>query len=245
MKLEKLKTDLKENCKGDTALWFSSGKDSLLLLEVMKELRLKFDVLRFDDGWTPEQRKIADKHARRHHVALFSYPPRTAVLFGNGKDITLAAEYPVGKNGELFTIIRDIVDDDGKGKRCIHDIKINRNDRITPPVAFETHILGSKKGDRHYAFGSKPPMPARIKIGHAQFVQPLYEWTDKDVFKALRSYGIDYVEPTEQQNSGNLVSCNLCMHGKAVFCPKDKKEIPAWEWDAKGNLSAWQNRGKE
>jgi len=163
---------------GGIVLYFSGGKDSRLLLETMLAESIPFWVLRFDDGWTRTQRKVVDDIAIKHSLRVYSYPPLTSDLVGDGNgNLSLVSDYAVGGFGEFLPVIRDFVD----GDRCAVDLTFDTSGKPVAPIRFATHVLGSKKSDRHYTFGDDAPIsgPA-FKIGKQKFVAPLYDWTDSD-----------------------------------------------------------------
>lgn len=239
-KLAQLKNYLSELCAANNCvLWLSGGKDSLLLLQVL--LTEKFSVLRFDDGWTREQKEIVNNLIKKHSLQVFSYPPKSAVLFGDGNgEITLACAYGVGAKGEAVSILRDLV----HGSRCAFDVNIKISERANPPVIFDVNIWGSKKGEPHYAFSGGDVVPAKEwSAGNAKFVCPLYDWTDAEVLEALKLFGINYVEPPDQLNTGNVSACTNCLKGKTgepVDCPKKGKQIYSIEWNPQEKLKNWQ-----
>ena len=239
-KLEQLKEYLAAICGANNcALWLSGGKDSQLLLQILLAEKLKFSVVRFDDGWSREQKEIVNELIKKHSLQVFSYLPQAATLFGNSAgDLTFACAYAVSPNAS-FTVLRDIV----PGERCSLDIKIKTSEKASPPVYFKTHILGSKKGEKHYAFDGRDVVPEKAwLVGQAKFVCPLYEWTDAEVLEALQTFGIDYVEPPEELNTGNVSCCTLCLQGKErVFCPKEEKEIYSIPWSPTKKLKDWQD----
>lgn len=246
-KLKQLIKDLGELCITKRAgLWLSGGKDSLLLLKILVAEHLPFDILCFEDGWTKEQKRVVGAIIDQHKIPVYSYLPRSMVLFGDGKnEITLACGYLVGANGEQVSLLKDFV----PGARCAFDVNIEYSKRDTPPMLYGVNIWGTKKGESHYSFeGASFTTKPEWTVGEAHFAAPLFDWFDAEVIEALKLYGVDYREPTEQLNTGNIPACTNCLRENAAgetLCPKTDRFIPLVKWNPSEKLKTWQqlNRG--
>ena len=245
--LEALRETLRSLASNDTALWFSGGKDSRLLLEVMIAEDIPFSVLRFDDGWTYEQKKIVDEFTVRYGLRVYSYPPRVADLIGDGgENLSIVADYPVSPDGHHHTIVRDLAD----GTRCGADLVFNQTGHVSPPIYFKTHIVGAKASDRHYTLGDEPVVRSMDWLnGDRYFIAPLFNWTDDEVLRALLDLGISHhAADRPELDTGNTVACSLCLRSKdRVFCPKSQSYIDPVAWSPNDKLEQFRlqyaNRG--
>ena len=238
-KLSRLKRRLR-GLDGEVALWLSGGKDSRLLLEVLLDIGASFSILRFADGWSREQRRVIDELTIAHNLRVYTYRPNVGILVGDGAgEITLIKGYPVGSRGEPAMLFRDFV----PGSKCAFDAVGPLAERIvTPPVKFDLHLVGTKRGETHWALnGHEFLQTKRWEIGDVDFFAPLYRWSDADVIKALREYGIEWQKPSDAMDTGNIAVCDACLHGvNEVFCPKADKAIPAYNWSPLDNLKAYR-----
>lgn len=227
---------------GHTALWLSGGKDSRLLLEVMKRDALSFIVLCFDDTFTRVQKRMVERLAREFDLEIFSYPPTAFSFVSDDKEIAAVFHYAVGRKGETLAGIRDIVHDREAGRCMQKDFKVGFAASPLPPVFVENHILGSKRSDRHFIFGNRSPVKEReFSIGEAKFFAPLFDWTDEDVYNALGELGVNPFPVTDETDTGNFFACSLCLTEKEEFiCPQTKEKIQPVQWDGRGNLEAWR-----
>jgi 3'-phosphoadenosine 5'-phosphosulfate sulfotransferase (PAPS reductase)/FAD synthetase len=222
----------------DACLWLSGGKDSRLLLEIAMRVRPDLPILRFETGWSREQREIVDALTLKHDLTVYTYFPTTAALVGDGKGIALAAHYAINRRGTVFPLLSDIV----PGKKCSFDLEITLSEQFWPPVFFKTHIIGSKRNETHFALAGRDAIPGvSWQDGDAMFLAPLYEWTDSDVLAALTGLGIDYKEPSEELDTGNIACCTACLKEEGeVWCPKEEKTISATGWSPQESLREWQ-----
>lgn len=243
-KLNQLKTDLTAICKSKSVcLWFSGGSDSRLLLEILLSEKLNFCILSLTETWTRAQQSVIDKLVMDRNVAVYSYLPQSAMLIGDGDQITMAQSYAVGANGEEVMILRDIVD--GKPFRCGLDINMKIADKTFPPIIFDNHIWGTRGEDRHYVFGDEPVITTSAwRNGAVNFFAPLLKWSKSDVTRALKDLGIDYETPADDLDTGNLVVCAACFHGNPVVCPKTQTMIEPIDWNPAANLAVCRERNQ-
>jgi hypothetical protein len=240
--VKSIRQKLREICEsGSTALWFSGGKDSRLLLEWMLADGLSFSILCFDEGWTREQRRTVDAVIGKYDLKVYTYLPARAHLFGDGDELTLAAHYAVGRGGETVPVLRDVVHDE---KRCaIDEIKIRFDASGATPVFFENHVLGSKRREYHYAFGKREVVTApEFALGGARMFSPLFFLSDNHVWKELGKIGVRNPGALpENLDTGNLPACTNCLLGTGeVYCPKTGAPIATVDWDKEKNLEAWR-----
>ena len=239
-KLEILRKALKPRLTDKTAcLWFSGGKDSRLLLEMILQEGIKIPVLRFDDGWTLEQKKMLHTAVKNRHLPLYSYRPTAGMMMGDDDgNLAYAAMYPVSAAGLAIPIVRDII----PGERCAFDIQFDFSGRSTPPVRFALNVVGSKKRDVHFTFGETGHVPGESwYIGETEFYAPLYGWTDREVLQGLRELDVDYVPPSDEEDTGNIPACTKCLTAtEPVLCPKVETMIDPYPGDLKGNLKRFR-----
>lgn len=200
--LELLKQTLRERCDQASALWYSGGKDSRLLLEIVKAENLPCTVLRFDDGWTIQQKLAAYENA---DVLLYTYRAIDFLMVGDAEQTSLVAFYPIDGSTSM-PVLKDFV----PGTRHIPSLRLEYSDLL--PVQFTTHIVGSRQSDRHYAVGDRATIPEEEwQIGSCTIIAPLYGWSDTEVVEALKIYNVDYVPPREDLDTGNIPVCPECL----------------------------------
>jgi hypothetical protein len=158
---------------------------------------------------------------------------------GEDGQMSMVSGYSIGRTGEFAFTTRDIV----PGPRCAFDLEIPEAEFSSAPILFDTHIVGSKKCDRHFTLKDHSPIPGPSwRVGKKTFIAPLYDWSDKDVINALAELGVDYEKPSEELDTGNIPMCSKCLtsRGEDVLCPKTNVMISGIEWSPEGNLAAWR-----
>lgn len=210
-------------------LFLSGGSDSLLLLNVLLDLKAVFAVLTFDETFSPAQKKVIDELVYEHDLRVFGYKPQAAYFIGDAGNLAFIEEYGM-LDGSTIPFIRDCIG----GEKCSFDVMVET--RANVPVGYDLNILGTRKTDWHWSFGRMMQQPE-----HKNFIAPLWEWTRADVRAGLKSYGV--AKPLV--DTGNYEFCTRCLEGNGrVFCPKQQKEIDSVDWDARAMLGAFQTKFK-
>lgn len=224
--------------KNSVCLHLSGGADSLLLLEAMIELNVNFGVLHLDDGFSRRQKKtiwsIIEKH---RELQIFSYPARTHLLIGKHRKLALVSYYAVN-NKMSFPLLRDII----PGEKCAFEMNLETAGVAFPPIEFDAHIRGSRFDDTHWSV-KRVLTKAKIQCAGKMFYAPLAQWTREEVLAGLKEFGIDWVEPTDDADTGNLSCCSVCLQPNkkgSVFCPKAQKMIPIVKWKPAENLKIFR-----
>lgn len=232
-KLERLKKSLTNIGSRPVLLW-SGGLDSTLILAVMKDIGAKFDIFQAREMWTRAQKRKIDNLIKHWDLQVYSYPMTRANFIGQGKEISAVFEYAIGNLS--FPHIRDVIE----GDSCIAELaELER--AAQPPIIWDLHIIGTRQNDNHYAVGNNQMIPsARFEIEGTKFFAPLFDWTRSEVKEALAFYGLDNVDVSEAEDTGNISLCSKCLHGEQVFCPKEQKLIESVDWNAESNLQAFR-----
>ena len=128
-----------------TVLWWSGGLESTLLLALLRQQPHHFDIVQMRDLWTKGQRKKSDDLIKEWKLKVFILPSANKFFIGQGDEITLVDEYPVGNS--TIPMLRDVVE----GTQCLGDMDKFRAPYA--PINWDLHIVGSRKDDTHYAGG--------------------------------------------------------------------------------------------
>lgn len=234
LRLRSLKRRIAELLSGDKSvcLWFSGGKDSLLLLKVMLEANKPFGILRFDDGWNREQKKAIDAIQMDNDLQVFSYPAVNHILVGENGDLSMVSQYAVDGYGSTAMLVRDLVDETSV---CGIDLKLETATMKVAPAEWDVHVWGSKRTDQHYICGDKPLIDKPDwAVGTKTFTAPLLDWTDAQVQSGLKTYGVT----APSVRTGDIFACSNCLQGQGrVFCPKENTEIDSVVWQPAKNLA--------
>lgn len=208
-KLEELKERLSRYCDNDSILAWSGGKDSMLILSVMKELGYTGPVLAFPYFWSNHQLEFIKKALVELSLEIVFYRP-TSVQTSQEH---IVAKYQLG--GKPLPIIMDVL----PGLTCGLDLVNKSLVGVVPHFHWKTLLVGSKKTDFH-----KKGDPLSFK-GIEEVIAPLWEWTDEEVLETIKKEGYLYdtrVYDDEDitADTGNFVGCMNCFTNLHTYCPK-------------------------
>lgn len=208
-------------------LWFSGGKDSTLLLDLLLAADVNISLLVFQDLWSRSHRKYVQSVVAEKDLKCFFYSPVGIETTHNGTIV--APIYNV--NEEVIPILMDVKPRDNI---CGHD-KIQKVAEkayleVKPPYIFDLTFVGSKETDSHK--GKDTLLP---RFERTQVVAPLWQWTDEEVWDAILLREIPYnrsqYNPDGSRcgdDNGDFIGCLNCyrIEDEEVYCPKTETIIP-------------------
>lgn len=165
------------------ALWLSFGKDSLLLLHLVRELGYHPTLIWYRD-WIPPQ---AARVIKEWDLTVFSYAPACRYKVGE----SVVSEYSVGP--ARFPVIADVSADG-------HSV----GQMVTPYFHYDYDytLFGYKAADTHPLITTT--FAREIQLGPTRVIAPLYDMTDDDVLDAIATRAIPY-EPYND----DVLDCDL------------------------------------
>lgn len=172
------------------ALFLSFGKDSLLLLKLLRDAGFNGPSYYFG-----ELSKLAEMKIINDNLTVYSWPPADRYFAPNGTGLAQIDEYVVGNT--LLPVVSPIVE----GGNCTHGVY----EKYTRPFKFphDVTFTGYKKGETCDAVGVV--FPKQIDIGVTTLLSPLFDWTDGKVIRACKKFGIEY------EDSNTVEYCHDCL----------------------------------
>lgn len=194
------------------ALLFSGGKDSLLLLDIVRKIR-PVTIIHFYDRLHPEVERIL----KLWDLDILSWQPAHQYFIPFGDDPALVSEYSFG--AARLPVVTGIMQ--SKDKCEIEKLRFERMPHFDYP--FDVTLWGYKRGDdRHPIMGEA--FPICFDLGTTRMLAPLYHWSDEDVLSEIARRELPY-EPF----SDELKMCEKC-----------KGSLGAW--DKETSLQFFANR---
>lgn len=210
------------------AVLSSFGKDSVLLLNLVREVRSDFTVLWFRTG---QSEHFARRIIREWRLTVYSWAPSDVYLLANNGDRTLVHEYSFGEH--RLPVLIDLA----AGNSCALTKFTDRTPQLFLP--FDVILTGYKDCDEHWVKGNSPLFQEGTTVGHARMFAPLRHLSDEQVRAAIFDRKIPF-EPTPDE----LPLCTSCMTAGPgqVFCPEVDHMIPAMQWEKDKSLTAFKQR---
>lgn len=219
----------------------SFGKDSVLLLHLVREQQEDVPVLWLRQDLLPQQRAFAERLIIEWDLTVYGVLPidQYIVPAANGR-LSLIREY--GFNGDSFPVVHDIV----SGDRCA--LKLAQAKTPMPiEFPFDLVFTGFKESDSHPLLG-RLAWPENATIGGARLCAPLRNLTDELVWQATLDLHLPYNQAKydahrEAADPDCVVACTNCLAGPGrVYCPDEQREILGFAWDHEESRRAFQKR---
>lgn len=183
------------------AVLWSGGKDSTVLLHLVRRFRPDVDVICWRVPFLPAKWEFHERLAREWNLTVYDFPPAWAALcHGNGR-IDLMEAYAIG--AQALVVARG-TEPFESGNRNVETGKGNRDwvcgrawlERPKAPVVdFPWDVLfhGHKSGDEDPCSG---PVPLKLdvaeRVGCAKTYYPLRDWSDEAVTDYTLEEGIPW-----------------------------------------------------
>lgn len=212
------------------AVLCSFGKDSLLLLHLVREVKESVPVIWFRTGL---DETFAKETIKALNLTAYSYSPADVYLLANPDtdQRSIIHEYSFGRDRLPVTI------DLAPGDRCSLTAFPTRTPQLFQP--WDVIFVGWKDSDSHWLKGSTPFPEDGFMLGRAQVHAPLRHMSDTQIFAALYDLQIPY-RPT----ADSLPLCVNCMEPgpDEVWCPERQQYIARHVWESDLSLSAFRKR---
>jgi len=218
----------------------SFGKDSMVLLDLIKSAGFKLPVLFFREPFFPRKYEFANKIILDNDYVVYDYPPlKTALMKGNGQ-VEVINLYQVGTEREYIYLPTGI-SQPIKGESFLCGL----NDLLAKPTGtfrfpWDTILIGHKSSDHDPMFGEVKLKTDTVRTGPIKLVLPLKDFTDEDIWEYHRLFSLPVHESRYDSTNGwkehkNLTAnpdyfpaCVRCIdrdEERTVFCPKVGKRI--------------------
>lgn len=231
--MNEIRENIKQVLEGseNPCLLLSFGKDSLLLLWLIREVCPSIGILWYSVDITREQRRYAEKIIKLLDLTVYSYLPSDRYFLPNKEGLSIISEYSMG--GSILPNIRDIED----GDVCAITLNRNRTPHFVYP--FDTTFVGWKSTDEHFIVGKNFFPPDGVQLGPTKLFAPLRDLTDTQVLSAIKELDIPYEEVDD-----TIQICTSCLQAgsEKVYCPAQDAEIPRIVWNQEKRLSEFRQR---
>jgi 3'-phosphoadenosine 5'-phosphosulfate sulfotransferase (PAPS reductase)/FAD synthetase len=239
-------TALLRHFPGPHALMWSAGKDSMVLLHLIREVlpRREFGchsypvpIILHRTPYFPAKYEFADSIVRSWALEIYDYPPLACGVKCKPERLELVARYPFGGSAlDLPINTEEPVSrrDFACGLEWLH-----RPKQLGMQWPWATVFSGHKSSDVDPYEGPVPLAHDAADVGGVNVVFPLRHWSDDDVWQYIEDNHVPYDKrryagrlevPDKTLNPDYIHACVKCIDpretAERVMCPKLGKEIP-------------------
>jgi 3'-phosphoadenosine 5'-phosphosulfate sulfotransferase (PAPS reductase)/FAD synthetase len=219
------------------AVMCSFGKDSMVLLHLVREALGNVPVIYHRHPWFPAKNEFADSIIRSMGLEVHDYPPSMCGVKFDDNSLELVARYAFGNSGiDLPMNVEQPIPR--------RDFVCGLNDWMMRPKAaveypWRTAFIGHKSSDVDQFEGAVPLNADHVAAGGVDIVFPLRDWTDADAWDYIETNHVPYDKrryhnraelPDKWLNPDYLHACTKCIDprndAREVFCPKLNVSVP-------------------
>jgi 3'-phosphoadenosine 5'-phosphosulfate sulfotransferase (PAPS reductase)/FAD synthetase len=219
----------------------SFGKDSMVLLWILKRMGLFLPVLLFEDPKFPRKFAFAHSIIESLNLEVYDYPPvRMSMLYGKNGIPSHVAEYHTGSKYTI-ALPRNIIEYEDGDEEYLCGLAFLLRPTAPYPFPWDLLLIGHKDVDEDQIYG-KVPLKTRVVVrdeGPA-YAFPLKDWTHDDVWDYTETYDVPVQQSRYDQahraewkikyfNSDYFPLCIRCVDarrkGDTVFCPRFKRDL--------------------
>ena len=221
----------------------SFGKDSMVLLWILRRMGVDLPVVFYRDPWWPEKYAFAEHVIRECGLTAFDYAPVGVTLWEGKEIMAFTNHYQVGPlpHGILFLPKNILPPEPGRKFLCgLKDVLQRPTGNFNYP--WDMMLVGHKSSDQDQIAG-KIPLNVDLKQNSGlgpDLLFPLRHWTDADIWEYSRAFDVpqqpdryDRATGTEQPdkaaNSDYAHVCIACCDRRnkapSVHCPKFNIEV--------------------
>jgi hypothetical protein len=229
-----------------SAIMWSSGKDSMVLLHLIRELlpgselrthKYPIPIIWHRHPWFPAKNEFGEDIVRSWNLEVYDFPPLACGVKCKPERIELVARYPFGGGGMDLPI--NTVEPLKKRDFVCGLEWLNRPKSATFKWPWQTVFIGHKDSDIDPYEGPVPLEHDAADAGGVNLVFPLRRWTDDDIWQYIeenhvpfdkRRYAGRLENPDHWLNADYLHACCKCVDpretAQEVMCPKLNRMVP-------------------
>lgn len=232
------------------ALACSFGKDSMVMLALVREQMPEIPVLYFEAFPHPTKHAFAVQIAREWGLNLLLPKPIGRDLIATGGHVELIEIYEIAPKRLMYFPIEAHM-----GYVPDASAHCTLASFLTPPpintlMSFDAVFIGHRGDDDDPTYGDVPLASNVVDCGDFSYFYPLKDWTASDIWRASHILGVPqnlarYERQEMDANNDYYPLCTECLkpsNKDTAFCPQLGRDVPnrGNEMDLYGRREAWR-----
>lgn len=217
-------------------LMCSFGKDSMVLLHLLRSHGISVQSVFYTDPWFPEKYGFARKIIELWGLEVYDYPPAHVAMMYGKSIAAFVNQYQVGPK-TMLAVPKNIIeyqDGDKKWLCGLNDFLLRPKGTFEFP--WDVLLIGHKDVDSDQIYGDVPLHTRLLKRDEGpDYAYPMKDWTHDDVWDYTKKFKVpiqtsryDVAKRTEVDdkyyNSDYWPGCIRCIDkrlaGTMVSCPR-------------------------
>ena len=230
-------------CTYDSSvLFWSGGKDSMVLLHLMYSAGIRMPVVYFRDPFFPRKNRFVNLVIDSYLLECHDYPPLRVSLRHAPVMVALVSEYSTGPSSVAAVLKNTIEYQDGDDEgQFLCGVSFLRRPCASFAFPWKVAFIGHKDCDTDQIFG-EIPLHSNIVFRDEgpDYVFPLKEWSNDDIWDYTELFQVPVQAnrydvanrrewPDKTYNSDWYPTCIRCVDkrtpGATVYCPKNQVNI--------------------
>jgi hypothetical protein len=220
------------------AVLWSSGKDSMVLLHLCRQVCPEWPVIFFREPHQPRRYGFANQLIADWDLEVHDWPPAESRLCSQHGHTSIIHRFQCGPSRSIDMPV-DIVDTDEPG---VCGLEVFNRPKAAFALPWNCLFHGAKSSDADALAGAMPlRMDVVRNVAAPAFAFPIRDWTDADIWQYIVEQHVPYQTdryaeidgvwgelPDKRGNPDYLMGCMRCLDPLApnpVWCPKLKCEV--------------------
>ena len=185
-----------------TMMYWSGGKDSMVLLHLLRRHGVKIPILFFREPWQPFKYEFHDRIIRDWELLVYSWHPYESLMQEKNGEFEVQNRYAI--NGYTISCPTGIVDpvDDLPCTSCLEILRRPKQKELLVPY-LDAIWIGHKGSDTDSLAGDVGiKSEVRQVPGGVSSIFPLRDWTDEDVWNYIEEHDVPYDEKRYEKFEG-------------------------------------------
>ena len=222
------------------AVLCSFGKDSMVMLHLVREVRPDLPVVFFKQPFFPKKNSFPNRIIEDWNLKVYDFPPIAIDYIAKGNEFDVVNWYNGFGNALIYLPNGTHKNKPGEEYVCAIADLINKPRVKAYEFKWDTIFIGHKNNDVDTILGQTVLKDKTVKLQEMTLALPIADWTDAEIWAYTEKHLVPYNEGrynkadgykefTDKTYNGDyLACCYKCLDNKEpaeVDCPKCNAKI--------------------